>query len=1053
MFGALWLAFAQNTSTTETQGAEELAKTVERLYQQGKYSEAIPAATQLLNLTEKSVGPEHPDTATRLSDLAQLNLEMGNYVEAEPLFQRALTIQEKALGLEHLDTARTLNSLATLYQSKGDYAKAEPLFERVLAVREKSLGPEHADTGGIVNNLALLYWDMGNYAKAESLFERANAIAEKTLGPEHPDRAMSLNNLAKFYLITGNYAKAEPLFQRALTIREKVLGPEHPDTAWSLNNLGTLYQHMGEYAKAEPFFQRALTIREKVLGLDHRTTAASFNNLALLYQDMGNYAKAEQLYERAKAIIEKAVGPEHRDTATSVNNLAMFYLMMGDYAQAEPLFQQAKAIYEKVLGPEHPDTARSLNNLAMLYCNMGAYAKAEPLFQRALSLNEKAFGPMHSETATTMNNLGCLYEATGDYAKAEPLHQKALELREKVLGPEHPYVSTSLCNLASVYKFMGNYTNAELLLQRGLKICEKVLGPEHPDTASTLHSLALLFLDQRRQSEALEMETKAEKARLGMLANLLSFTSERQRLAYQTECDPYGVFATLGIGPQIAAAIVHNKGIVLDSLLEDRLVAQASQNPEERASIEQARAAKQRLTQLLLEAPTDLSEEALKTRGIEREKLAREVERLEGGLARSIAGLGRARSALAVTVEQVQATMPKQAVVVELLRYRHYLGKTKLEPRYGAVVMSGSGLPQWVCLGSATNVEQKVKLYLQAMRRKIDEAELSALLKALYQQLWAPLESLLPAGTRTLILSPDGQLSFVSFATLPTPDGRFLAEKYSIHYVASGRDLLRQVKPGQGAEMAVYANPDFSGRALVSAQAATNDLMAMREVETRDLADLYLPPLPGAAKESAALEAAAKSWDWSVKTYQGTEATEARVRAVRSPRILHLATHGFFLPDAGAKETNARPGNRGVGGTSEEADPGLNPWARPGEKGPASLKNPMHRSGLALAGAQATLDAWKRGEVPPMDNDGILTAEEAGGLKLEGTWLVTLSACDTGTGEVRSGEGVLGLRRGFIQAGAQNLLLTLWSVADEETGKLMVDSMPRRIGLAMRQGP
>jgi CHAT domain-containing protein len=99
----------------------------------------------------------------------------------------------------------------------------------------------------------------------------------------------------------------------------------------------------------------------------------------------------------------------------------------------------------------------------------------------------------------------------------------------------------------------------------------------------------------------------------------------------------------------------------------------------------------------------------------------------------------------------------------------------------------------------------------------------------------------------------------------------------------------------------------------------------------------------------------------------------------------------------------------------------------------------MHRSGLALAGAQRTLEAWQRGETPPTDNDGIVTAEEVGGLQLEGTWLVTLSACDTGTGEARAGEGVLGLRRGFIQAGAQNLLLTLWPVADAETAKLMVD--------------
>jgi CHAT domain-containing protein/Sel1 repeat-containing protein len=103
------------------------------------------------------------------------------------------------------------------------------------------------------------------------------------------------------------------------------------------------------------------------------------------------------------------------------------------------------------------------------------------------------------------------------------------------------------------------------------------------------------------------------------------------------------------------------------------------------------------------------------------------------------------------------------------------------------------------------------------------------------------------------------------------------------------------------------------------------------------------------------------------------------------------------------------------------------------------FKNPMHRSGLALAGAQTTIEAWKRGEVPPVENDGILTAEDVSTLDLQGTWLVTLSACDTGSGEARTGEGVMGLRRGFIQAGAQNLLMTLWPISDEVTVQIMSD--------------
>ena len=151
----------------------------------------------------------------------------------------------------------------------------------------------------------------------------------------------------------------------------------------------------------------------------------------------------------------------------------------------------------------------------------------------------------------------------------------------------------------------------------------------------------------------------------------------------------------------------------------------------------------------------------------------------------------------------------------------------------------------------------------------------------------------------------------------------------------------------------------------------------------------------------------------------GADASKDALRALKAPRILHFATHGFVL--AAPQVANAL------------AWPGM-------ISGPARfLANPMRRSGLALAGAETTLDAWKAGRVPALEHDGIFTAEEAAMLDLEGTWLVTLSACDTGTGEDRAGEGVLGLRRGFIQAGAQNLLMTLWPISDETTVQIMLD--------------
>ena len=1002
--------------------AGNLNDLAELYYYMGDYSKAEPLFQRALKIREKVLGPEHPDTAKSVNNLAKIYYHLGDYAKAEPLFQRALKIDEKALGPEHPDTALILMGLANLYRNMHDYAKAEPLLQRALKIEERALGPEHPYTASILMGLADLYSSMGDYAKAEPLYLRALKIREKALGPDHPDTAQSLNNLANLYSSMGDYAKAEPLYLRALKIREKALGPDHPDTAQSLNNLAELYRSMGDYAKAaEPLYLRALKIREKALGPDHPDTAQSLNNLAELYRSMGDYAKAEPLYQRALKICEKALGPEHRNTAVNLNNLALLYVGMGDYAKAEPLLQRALKISEKARGPEHPDTALSLNNLAGLYIQMGDYAKAEPLCQRALKIYEKALGPDHPDTALSLNGLAELYRSMGDYAKAEPLYQRALKIYEKALGPDHPSTALSLSNLAVLYFQMGDHAKAEPLLQRAFKIYEKALGPEHPLTAISLDNLAYVYLGMGNPKEALRLAAQARQAHEKTLSDILSFTSEQQRLAFQKTTYPYALPATLGNAPELAEVVLRQKGVVLDSLLEDRLVAEASGDPKQREIIEQLRAAKQRLTKLQLEAPKDLSEQAQKQRIAEKEEFSTEVEQLEAELARQVAGLGKARRALSVTVLQVQSALPKQAILIELLRYSHYLRKAKSERRYGAIVIGPSGEPSWVPLGNAAEIEKNVGLYQKSVRGKTDEATLSSVLKALNDQVWAPIEKALPNDTKTIIISPDAELSFISFATLLSADDRFVGEKYSVRYVASGRDLLRETKPTAGPKttMQVFANPDFGGIAAAQ-QVVKKNVVALRSVEMRDLQGISLPSLPGTEKEAAQLETRAKKSGWQSETYLGPNATKAELERVNSPRILHLATHGFFLPEIDfGKTTDPLQSGQGV------------------PKG--KLRNPMHRSGLALAGAQRTLQAWAKGEVLPMENDGIVTAEDVGGLKLDSTWLVVLSACDTGGGEARAGEGVMGLRRGFVQAGAQNLLMTLWPIGDQTTVQIMLD--------------
>jgi tetratricopeptide (TPR) repeat protein len=961
-----------------------------------------------------------PDDATEAAKLSQEAVQLfqaGRYSEAEPLFQRALKVSEKAPRPDQAQIALILNNLAVLYGEKKEYAKAEPLYRRALGIREKTLGPEHADTVFTTECLGLLYEKTHDYTKAQPLFLRTLMVNEKNLGPEHPKTATCLSNLSRVYEEIGNFAKAAPLYERFLNIDENKLSVESPREMVSrLSHLAALYARMGDYAKVESLYQRAIDVYQKAYSSDSAETADAVEALGQLYNYIGDYAKAEPFYQRALEIKEKALGPEHPGTLAALNNLTVLYEEIGDYAKAESLYERALKVKEETLGPTNPRTATGLDNLARLYFKTGNYAKAEPLFQRALKIQEKVLGAEHPEVGRTLNNLALLYSRAGDYAKARPLYERSLKINEKERGSEDPDTATVLSNLANVYRVLGEFAKAEPLFLRALKINEKMLGSEHQNTATALNNLAWLYYDMGQQKEAVRLTIQAERIKEKTLSNILSFTSEQQRLAFQKTEQPYNFFGTLGSAPELAEVVLRRKGIVLDSLLEDRLIAEASQDPKQHEIVNELRSAKERLLQWQLETPKGASKDELLKHDRENKELSSKVEELEASLARQVAGLGRARRELSVTVPQVQAALGKDETLIELLRYDHYLGKNKSEPRYGAVAMASGGEPKWVPLGGAAEIEKKIQLYQKSARGKTDEATLSNVLRALHTQIWLPIEKALPAGTKTVVISPDAELSFVSFATLVGPDDKFLAEKYSIRYVASGRDLLQYTKASGNPQTAVYANPDFDSK-TASPDSNRGSAVALRSLEMRDLQSILFLPLPGTEAEAAALETRAGK---SAKVFLGPNATEAELRQINAPHVLHLATHGFFLPEVELGEE-------------------LKPFRGAEEIPKGKLVNPMHRSGLALAGAQTTLQAWARGEVPPTENDGIVTAEEAGGLKLDGTWLVVLSACETGSGEARAGEGVMGLRRGFIQAGAQNLLMTLWPISDETTVQIMFD--------------
>ena len=970
-------------------------------YLQGEYGKAEPSYIRSLSIREKILGPDHPDVAISLNNLAELYRIQGKYSKAEPLYNRSLVIREKALGPDHTGVALSINNLAELYRLQGKYSKAEPLFLRSLGIREKALGPDHPDVALGLNNLAGLFYKQGKYNKAETLYDRSLAIYKKALGLDHLNVSTNLNNLAEVYRVQGKYSKAEPLYSRSLAIKEKALGPDHPGVALSLNNLAELYRVQGKYSKAEHLFTRSLAIYEQVLGPNHLDIAMSLNNLALLHNAQGKYNKAEPLFARSLTIYEQALGPNHPDVAISLNNLSVLYYHQGKYSKAEALNNRSLAIREKALGPNHPDVSMSLNNLAELYKYQGNYGKAEPLYIRSLAISEKALGQDHPDLALALNNLAGLYEDRGKYSKAKLLYIRSLAIREKALGPDHPDVALSLNNLAGVYKNQGKYSKAEPLYSRSLAIREKALGPDHPGVAISLNNLAGLSLSKSDYPKAIIKLSHAVLIQSAWLNRELPFLPDQARSdqiramgnAWQI---PFGITEKLPAARELALNTrLNRQGLLQEIQQRQALLLSASGALKER--IQDLQSVIQQLSSVNLPQA-------------KRAVLNEQRNRLQGDLYRELPNL----AIETVSIADVAKALPADGVLVEFQKYQPFditksLSKQWGSAQYLALVLKPNGSISSINLGPADAIDATIHKGLTATAQGFSDAP--EIWAKLTKQVLQPLQPYL-SGSKKWFLSLDGELNRVPFAAIPAPlkSGIPLAEVVQLRLLTTGRELLRLQKPNANSSAAlVMANPSYNLQTAAPPIERSVAVPAENQRRSAAVDNKQWQPLPATEQEGSQISALLSS-----PLLSGTKASTTALLQQQGPKVLHIATHGFFVADQETKATNPlqaiQEGSFQVKGLRQE--------------------DPQLRSGLVLAGAnQPTLDP---------NDDGYLTSAEALNLNLKGTELVVLSACSTGQGDVRTGEGVYGLQRSLTVAGARSTLLSLWKVEDAATAVFMV---------------
>ena len=1009
----------------------------------GKHTEAVNCLEEALEIEHSLLGENNSDYATTLNNLGMLYRELGNYPEGEQLLQKSLDIEKHNLENNDPNLIPLLKNLVDVKAALGKYAESEPLLQQVITIECHHSGENSAEYADSLNNLAGLYRELGKYQKAQQWYEQAQQIRSRTLGKKSLDYAIGLHDLASLYQHIGHYAEAEKLHQESLEILRHNSMENQPAYATGLGSLAVLYRSLGRYSEAKQLHQQVLQIEGKTLGKEHPNYADSLKNFAGYYQGLGNYSKAEQLYQQALAIFARLRMDKHPESADIFSNLVSLYENISSYKKAVKCLQQTLEIEAQTLGTEHPKYATSLHNLASLYLSAGQYPEAERILQPALKIRQQVLGENHPEYANSLIVLASLKDRTQEFSEAERIHQQALQIICQAREENHPDHANALENLGLHYMMVGNYTDAESILKQALEIQKQVLGENNLAYTSSLGNLAEIYAATNRNAEAITSLERVEEINSGMMGKVFSIGSESQRMSYLKTLRVYfeGFLSLIFQNRSHSSLVVkqgfklvlQRKGIGAEALAAQRDAVLGGRYPALVSKLEELNVLRRQIAQKSLAGVP--SWEGLQEHQNLLAQWNSQKEELEVELARQIPEMRLQQQLRDTSWQDIIARLPSGTALVEFVYSRRYNFQAILaeveskwkSAHYFAFILSATNLEpvQSLDLGEAKLIDQMVASFRESIigaenSREFETVptdliseEIAGKSIALRKAIFDPLLKVI-GDCKRLFIVPDGDLTKLPFEVLPLEGERRLIDEYRISYLSTSRDLLRfgpKFNP-QPSKPLVFADPDFD----FNTETATAPIEPLSSSgrQSRDLnrEEIQFRRLPGTRVEGEKIAALL-----GVEPIMEKQVLETRLKASRSPQILHLATHGFFLQN-------------------QKQDLPQQPFAKMGRLSGANLENPLLRSGLALAGANTWL---KKGSLPPEAEDGILTAEDVSGLDLLDTELVVLSACETGLGEVQTGEGVFGLRRAFVLAGAKTLVMSLWKVPDKQTEELMTD--------------
>ncbi len=990
--------------------AKYLTVLFEVLIQEQKYTEAETILTQRLSLQAALTGKTSPACAIILLDKAALySFNLNRFDEAKAIYSKVLDTDLKdKISCSHPAYIKSSINFSDLYIFTEEFDLSAKRLEKNLKEVETSVGKQHPLYAIYLTQSGDLKTILGDYKSAEaSLTTSVDIFAQANKKKYIRDYIFALEMNIKLYVLEGNYSSADAFLK---TIKKAAAqgNISDEDDLFLVEEIGLLFTRKGEYQKANKLLTNILKRKTQLYGENDKSICNTLNYLGELNLITGDYTDADTYFARSLQINKTAFGEKSVPYATSLLFYKQLYTAIGDYDKAETSIKDALAIYAKKYGENNIKTGTLLHQYALATFeadeytnrkNKSTYKSIEDSFIRSLKIINDNASDKSILYAEALEDFSIFYAQTNQHAKALGNIEQAKNIWSSNVGALNVHNAQLDYLSGKIYYRSAQYSNALGFFQKSGEQYKNIFDDEHPGYISALGSSAQMYYILGNNAKAIENIEECTNKSLLYLDQVFPFLSERGKVAYWDKIKvDFEFYKTIAFtnstsNPVMIEKVLNiqlqTKSLLLNSLLKIKNRIYASGDTTSIRLYQNWQDARDELS-----IAYSMSAAQRKENGVDIPLLESSLESIEKQLSSISEDFveSKSKSSHLYNWKKLKESLQENEIAIETIPFRLYTKSFSDTIWYAFVAINHTSKnPEYVIEKNGAELETRhLKYYRNLIKFEQED-------NASYSQFWKPITTLISEKYTSIYFAGDGVYNQINLETLRNENGEFLINSKNIVCIGTCRDIIDRSLMSTKNSTLKKTTPTIT---LVGNP--TYYSVTPSDEQTVD-------QLPGSEEEVVKIDSLLTKNNWISTLYLEKSATEDTVKTIYSPTVFHISTHGFFWTEN--KESNSTDITEQI------------------------ATNPLLKSGVLL---------YNGGELLTTDNintinktDGILTAYEAMNLSLDKTELVVLSACETGLGEVKTGEGVYGLQRSFTVAGAKSIIMSLSKVSDEVTIQLM----------------